>query len=75
MTFSEALELLKQGKKVKRAIWGGFWVVQTVHGRQSKDMPHWDGEFIIAKLANGAGYAPASPYQADILAEDWEEVQ
>lgn len=29
---------------------------------------------IMAKMKDDAGYAPAQPYQADILAEDWEEV-
>ena len=29
-------------------------------------------EMIVAKLKDGGGYAPAQPYQADLLADDWE---
>ncbi|SHL17431.1 hypothetical protein SAMN05443507_1525 [Alicyclobacillus tolerans] len=30
---------------------------------------------IVAYLRDGAGYAPAQPYQQDLLADDWEIVR
>lgn len=78
MNFSQALEALKQGKKVKRAIWGGYWylksnvVVDVIPG-ESMDSVGVVRTLIVAKLKDG-GYAPATPYQGDILAEDWEIV-
>jgi hypothetical protein len=66
MTFGQAVEAMKRGKKVKREHWGGYWRIEE-----------WDkysfGEsvpLIVAYLKNGS-YAPAAPYQEDILAEDW----
>jgi hypothetical protein len=75
MKFYEALPLMmEQGKKIKRRHWGGYWTMQTVVGKQNKNMPTWDGEFIVAKLKTG-GYAPATAYQEDLLADDWEVVE
>jgi hypothetical protein len=67
MNFGQAIELLKQGKKVKRAAWGGYWYI---------DYEFWgDGSpVIIAVLKDDEGRAPAQAYQGDMLAEDWEEV-
>lgn len=82
MNFGEALELLKQGKKVTRSIWGGYWFMSgsSLTGLERRELA---GEklvmtfsmpnTIIAKLKDGGGYAPATPYQSDILAEDWME--
>lgn len=75
MTFGQALVLLKEGKKVKRKVWGGYWFIPIGtffgigDGRLSLD------NMIVACLKDNGGYAPAQPYQADLLAEDWEEVQ
>lgn len=70
LSFGKALEYLKDGYKIKRSSWGGYWFIDEkligknfVFGR----------EVIVAKLKDG-GYAPATPYQEDILAEDWEIV-
>lgn len=89
LTFGQAVELLKQGKKVKREAWGGYWFIKdTLLGDAYEDNEGvWrlnDGDnnvepnahtlMIVAKLKDG-GYAPATPYQADIIAEDWEIVE
>jgi hypothetical protein len=69
LTFGEALEALKKGKKVARATWGGYWFYDqlwvNVH-----DMTE---PMLIAKLKTGE-YVPAQPYQQDLLAEDWRIV-
>jgi hypothetical protein len=77
--FEEALKLIKQGKKVKRAIWGGYWylqrnvVVDIIPG-DSMDSAGVISRLVVAKLKDG-GYAPATAYQEDFMAEDWEEVE
>lgn len=80
MNFSQALEALKQGKKVKRAVWGGYWFIKKnvavdIIPGDSMDSVGVIREMIVAKLKDNGGYAPATPYQADILAEDWEIVE
>jgi hypothetical protein len=77
LNFSEALEELKKGNKIKRKNWGGYWAMQRVvgMGSQTTNLPSWNGDFIVAKLANYAGFAPAQPYQADLLADDWEVIE
>lgn len=79
MTFSEALEALKEGKRVARNHWGGYWFLNKtpLTGLERREVK---GEkvatafslqpTIVAKL-KGGGYAPATPYQEDLLAEDW----
>lgn len=74
MTFSEALEAMKQGKWVKRSAWGGYWFIHEdvyVHGDGKAGRMN---PMIIACLRDGGGYAPAQAYQQDLLAEDWEIV-
>ncbi|MED1403871.1 DUF2829 domain-containing protein [Bacillus mycoides] len=73
MNFGQALEVLKEGKKVKREHWGGYWCKQALLGKQDTKLPEWSGQFIVAALEGG--YAPAQPYQADMFAEDWEVVE
>jgi len=77
MNFGLAIEALKDGKKVKREAWGGYWFIPN----QEQPLRGWEpnsdvrvviNESIIARLKDDGGYAPAQPYQADILAEDWE---
>lgn len=79
LSFGGALKLLKEGKKVKRKDWGGYWIIDDVRsnvGEEQRDVYNENHMWsqIIAKLKDG-GYAPAQPYQADLLAEDWEEVE
>jgi hypothetical protein len=74
MTFSAALTLLKEGRRVKRAIWEGYWFIPqvTVYVCDVTEEPM--SQMIVAACKDGS-YAPATPYQADLLATDWEEVQ
>lgn len=78
MNFGEALQALKEGKRVRRSIWEGYWYCNTgvefMHGHSKQFIE--DGIFdtiIIAKLKDGS-YAPAQPYQADLLSDDWSIV-
>lgn|SRR5574341_17366 len=80
LPFSQALYALKQGKKVKREIWGGYWYLaneaEVNHIRVGDNNDPIDGckidKLIIAVLRDNLGCAPAQPYQQDLLAEDWE---
>lgn len=80
MNFGEALQALKEGKKVTRAIWGGYWrlypaAMIAMTGIQSQ--PDGTGiieDIIVAHLKDGKA-APAQPYQPDLLAEDWQIVE
>lgn len=77
LSFSAALEHLKKGRKIKRASWGGHWFLSK-DARVSEILPdtytrgYAFKELIVAVLANDGGCAPATPYQSDLLAEDWE---
>lgn len=68
LAFHEAMEALDNGFKVARNIWGGYW--------HMVDVAKWDNEGIkykkqiVAELKDG-GWAIASPYQDDMLANDW----
>lgn len=83
MNFGEALQALKNGKRVTRAIWGGYWQL-VKNGRMEWDSDAGEGYksacsfnngIIIAVLRDNGGVAPAQPYQADLLAEDWQIVE
>lgn len=73
MNFGKAIEQLKQGKKIKRAGWGGYWFIAN-ESIEGEVIPLALNGMIIAKLKDG-GYAPGTAYQADILAEDWDVVE
>lgn len=83
MKFGQALEALKAGKKVKRKVWGGYWFIQKMTAYRTYEVIEgfldakidFETEMIVAKLKDNGGYAPAQPYQADLLAEDWEVVE
>lgn len=70
MKFGEAVEALKQGKRVKRKNWGGYWSLEEWDKGLVRSVP-----FITAYLKDDGGYAPAQPYQTDVLAEDWEVIK
>lgn len=73
LSYGQAMEkLLKEGKKVSRAVWDGYWVVQTIGNLNGS--PSWSGQFIVACLKNGS-QAIASPYQEDMFATDWMVVE
>lgn len=80
MNFGEALQALKNGKRVKRAIWDGHWVYifDAMVYDQQLDVPvgaFAKGGIILACLKDNQGLAPATPYQQDILSEDWQIVE
>lgn len=81
MDFGKALEALKEGKKVKRSHWGGYWfIADKPYGGECVDREtglHHQFSFktmIVASLKDDGGYAPATAYQEDLLAEDWSIV-
>lgn len=81
MTFGKAVDMLKQGKKVARKGWGGYWFIPDdisigtlVDEKTSLYASQSINKMILAKLKDG-GYAPAQPYQADILADDWVAIE
>lgn len=81
MNFGQALENLKMGEKVARAHWGGYWFM-PVHAEGQEPIPSeslckpfaFNTTLIVAKLKDNGGYVPATPYQEDILANDWEVI-
>jgi len=82
MNFGEALQALKEGKHIKRSVWGGHWSLIKNAG-VAGDTPMMEGytrtasmdNIIVASLRDNQGCAPAQPYQSDILAEDWMIVE
>lgn len=87
MNFGEALQALKEGKKITRSIWKGHWYLakganlehDRIDAEKNNELGFIDGcnmgQLIVAVLKDGQGCAPAQPYQADILAEDWMIVE
>lgn len=74
LNFGQALMWLKEcpGARLKRKDWGGFWYMgYSVNEYGQVDLRN---KIIMAKLKDG-GYAPAQPYQADLLATDWELIE
>jgi hypothetical protein len=79
MNFGEALQALKEGKKVTRSIWGGYWEfwnepilnAESEIGNGYKKSCQFLNGLIVAVLKDNGGVAPAQPYQSDLLAEDW----
>lgn len=89
MDFGQALISLKEGKKVARNGWNGkgMWIVLmpslfleagVVNGRTSKHLGQGvdlDSQPYIAMLTAEKKWQPGwLASQADLLAEDWEEV-
>lgn len=82
LSFSAALYDLKQGRKIKRAHWGGYWELwnepilkaDSVIGNGYKKSCQFMKGLIVATLKDFGGVAPATAYQEDLLAEDWEIV-
>lgn len=81
MNFGQALEYLKIGKRIKRKDWGGYWfLAETPECEQKKPDGYnqyfsFNNGLIVAVLRDNGGCASAAPYQADLLAEDWEVVE
>lgn len=64
MNFIEVLELLKQGKKIKRAAWGGYWIRNgdtiAIHCKDGTVLNIEDTKDTMGTLEQ-------------IVADDWEE--
>lgn len=80
-TFSKALELLKEGKKVARKGWNGkdMWVacekVYTYTDLQVQDVNStFSHPLLIIKNVNGK-FATWVPSVTDLFANDWEIVE
>ncbi|EXY08977.1 MULTISPECIES: Thoeris anti-defense Tad2 family protein [Bacillus cereus group] len=76
MDFGEALRALKQGRKVTRSIWSGYWFMAekphvNIELEDGYERNFYTNPMIFAVLKDNGGVAPAQPYQADILANDW----
>lgn len=80
LSFSTALNRLKEGRKVKRANWGGYWelfenVSLDADGdTKATGITGFMDQIIVAHLRDNGGLAPAQPYQADLLANDWQVI-
>lgn len=79
MPFEQAFSHLRAGAKIKRAGWKGYWVFLNDVSIQSFNT-HGEGAqtkikqgMIVAHKADGT-FAPAMPYQDDMLALDWEVI-
>lgn len=82
MDFGQAIKELKEGKKVARKAWDGYWFIpvhaegqEAVESEQICKPFAFNATLIVAKLKDDGGYVPAATYQEDILAEDWEVVE
>lgn len=65
LSFGDAINAIHEGKKVSRAVWGGYWVLED---------DEKFGEVIVAYLKDG-GASVAQAYNADMLALDWEVLE
>ncbi len=70
MDFGKALELLKDERRVARNGWVGAWIVLQIPNPHSK-MTH---PYLYMEYKRGSKI-PWLPSQADLLAEDWDEVR
>ena len=81
LNFGQAIEALKNGLKVKRKEWGGYWQLFENPSCKQVNEDGYNSSFsfqnglIVATLKDCGGCAPAQAYQMDILAEDWEVVE
>lgn len=71
MDFGDAIKAIKNGHRVKRKDWGGFWYLPKNEPQVNKQPMN---KMIVAVLKDEGGYAPASPYMADMLADDWVDL-
>ena len=76
MDFGDAIKAVKNGERVKRAGWGGYWFLPVVI-KVSDHTPRLPNDgfmnnTIVACLKDAEGITPATPCMADMLADDWE---
>jgi len=76
MNFGQALELLKQGKKLARNNWNGkgMYILLQIPDEHSKMTIPYIYMDSTQSNSNAKVVVPWLPSQSDILAEDWSEV-
>ena len=77
MNFGQALELLKQGKKLQRKGWNGvgLWLELEVPDADSKmTLPYIFLSYPDDAKTTPGAKVPWLPSQTDTLAEDWQVV-
>lgn len=74
MNFSEALELLKDGKILYRNGWNGFGLRVTAQFPDANSKMGSPYLYIDAKSLGGSK-VPWQPSQTDLFAEDWEIIE
>lgn len=78
MSFSEALEKLKEGKKIKRKGWNGkeqyLTLAKRVYYKDIGDETHISNKAIVFHGTQGiqVGWLAS---QADMLTDDWEVIE
>ncbi|WP_144519667.1 Thoeris anti-defense Tad2 family protein [Bacillus thuringiensis] len=80
LSFGDAMNALKEGKKITRSVWGGYWFLsnkpQVAEMLEDGYVKGFDlHPTIFAVLKGMGGVAPAQPYQGDMLANDWMIVE
>lgn len=73
MTFGEALSLMKQGSKVARSGWNGKGMYLYLQPRFTHNNTDFEPN-IVMFTAQGKHQPGWLASQADILADDWQEV-
>jgi hypothetical protein len=83
LTFGQAIELLKAGKKVQRVGWNGkgMWLslVRAGQWQVAEEVPGLEDRSLltapwIAMKAANNDFIPWVASQTDVLAEDWAQV-
>ena len=78
MNFGQALELLKQGKKVARNGWNGkgLWLeLQRPDTHSKMTLPYVYLNYPKGDKYHSCSRVPWYPSQTDMLEEDWYEVK
>jgi hypothetical protein len=79
LSYKAAMKVLKEGYRVKRKHWTGFWVMEETCLNPDADSHVWQEWFsaIVEYGRNGQGYdgKPAFPIHQDTKAHDWEVVE
>lgn len=73
LNFSDALELLKQGKKLQRKGWNGkdMYVVKVDTHKMHDEEREYDMEDYLVIIKSESIINPWSVTNSDLLAEDW----
>lgn len=77
MTFSEALDMIKQGKRAARLGWNGkgMWVeIQRPDAHSKMTLPYLYLNYPGDAQNTPGARVPWLASQTDLLADDWEEV-